>query len=221
MAVIPVQRYDRPSGRFGHRFVHALAAELIGFRLRLWNTERIIVFQTVIFQRNRHMTKSGVIRRQINQQMDAWEVREHEILAEDTERTCAHYLYTSRGEDSPEHHAKIYHSLVLCGKLHSEIIWITDRDKGGVVRPGEISPKTDQPVLEVLRSKHPEYRPPMASNLEAYGGKPPVLVPVGITDETVATIARKFSGAPEPGISESVSLQKWLLRFGAASMDLR
>ena len=39
------------------------------------------------------------------------------MLMEDTERTCAQYLSTSRGEDSLDNRAKIYHSLVLRVKL--------------------------------------------------------------------------------------------------------
>ena len=78
--------------------------------------------------------------------MDAWEAGEHDILAEYTELTCAQYLSTCRREDSPEHRAKIYHILVLCGKLHSEVRYITDREKGGVFQPGYIFPKIFQPV---------------------------------------------------------------------------
>ena len=88
MAVIPVQRYDRPSGRFGHRFVYALAAELTGFRKRRWNAERFIVFQAETLQSARQVIKSYEIRRQIDQRLDAWEAGEHEMLAEDTARTC-------------------------------------------------------------------------------------------------------------------------------------
>ena len=83
LAVISMRRYDAPSGRVGRRFIHALAAELTGFWKRLWNTERSIVFQTVILQPARNVTKSCKIQRQINQWLDAWEAREHEILAED------------------------------------------------------------------------------------------------------------------------------------------
>ena len=72
------------------------------------------------------------------------------MLVEDTARTCAQYLSTIRGEDYPEHRAKIYHSLVLQGKLQSVLRWITDRGKGGVFKPEETCSKKGQPVLEVL-----------------------------------------------------------------------
>ena len=81
--------------------------------------------------------------------------------------------------------------------------------------------KTDHPVLDVLHSKHSEARPPTVQSLEACGGKPPEMVPVKITDVTVATVARQLSGSAGPGEVESISLQHWLLRFGVASLGLQ
>ena len=49
-AVMPLRRYDAPSGRVGRRFVGTLGAELKGVRDRMWKSERFIVFQTVILQ---------------------------------------------------------------------------------------------------------------------------------------------------------------------------
>ena len=89
------------------------------------------------------------------------------------------------------------------------VIWIIDWEKGGVFHLGYPCPKTVHPVLELFRSKHPEDLPLTASSLEAYRGKTPSMILVGITDAKVANIARLFSGA------DLVSLQHWLLQFGA------
>ena len=42
-----------------------------------------------------------------------------------------------------------------------------------------------------------------------------------ITDDTVTEVAGQFSGGAGPGGTDSVSLQQWLMRFGAASAELR
>ena len=84
---MPVQQYDALSGRVGRRFVHNLAVELTGFRQRHWKAERFIVFQTMIIQYARHVGKSCKIKQRINRRLDAWEVGEHEILAEDMSHT--------------------------------------------------------------------------------------------------------------------------------------
>ena len=75
--------------------------------------------------------------------------------------------------------------------------------------------------MEVLRAKHPEVRTPTAASLDSYPDRPPELTPVDITDDTVTAVAGQLSGGAGPGGTDSVSLQHWLLRFGAASGELR
>ena len=128
------------------------------------------------------------------------------MMVKYTARTCAQYLSTRREVDSPEHGAKIYHSLVLRGKLQSAVHSITEREKGGVFQPEDMCPKTGQPVLEFLRSKHPKACPPTARSLEAYGDKPLTMVPVDITDPTVTTVVRRLSGSEVPRGVYSISL---------------
>ena len=62
---------------------------------------------------------------------------------------------------------------------------------------------------------------PAAASLDSYPGRPPDLTPVDITKNTVTAVAGRLSGGDGPGGAESVSLQHWLLRFGAASAELR
>ena len=65
------RRYDALSGKFGRRFVRTLGEELKGVQDRRWNSERFIVFQTVILQQARHVTASQAIRWRIENQLDA------------------------------------------------------------------------------------------------------------------------------------------------------
>ena len=76
-------------------------------------------------------------------------------------------------------------------------------------------------MIEVLCTKHPEARTPTAASLDSYPGRPPELTPVDITEDTVTAVAGRLSGGAGPGGADSVSLQHWLLRFGAASAELR
>ena len=57
LAVMPTRKYDVTSGRVGRLFVQAMAAELTGVWQRLWNAEVFIVFQMVILQHARNVTK--------------------------------------------------------------------------------------------------------------------------------------------------------------------
>ena len=75
--------------------------------------------------------------------------------------------------------------------------------------------------MEVLRTKHPKARTPTAASLDSYPGRPSELTPVDITEDTVTAVAGRLSGGAGPEGTDSVSLQHCLLRFGAASADLR
>ena len=65
--------------------------------------------------------------------LDAWESGRHGMLVEDTLCTCAQYLTVACREESKEHRAQTYHSLVLQWKLQTAVRWITERETGGIL----------------------------------------------------------------------------------------
>ena len=69
--------------------------------------------------------------------------------------------------------------------------------------------------------KHPDARAPSVACLDAYPGKPPEMVSVDITDDVVSAVAGRLSGGARPGGTDSISIQHWLLRSGAASAEIR
>ena len=69
---MPSRRYGTSSGRIGRRFVRTLGVEFKGVLDRQWNSERFIVFQTVILQRARHVAASQAIFRRIGKIQDTW-----------------------------------------------------------------------------------------------------------------------------------------------------
>ena len=108
-----------------------------GVRDRRWNSEQFIVFQTVILQGARHVTVSHAIRLRIEKRINAWGGGKHAVLVGDNLRSCEEYLTAARREETAEHRAQTYHSLVLHGKLRSAVRWITERETGWVLQPRE------------------------------------------------------------------------------------
>ena len=92
-----------------------------GVRDRRWNSERFIVFQTVILKLACHVTASYAIRRRIAKRLDDWGVGKHAMLVGDTLRLCEEYLTAARREETSEHRAQTYHSLVLRDKPRSAV----------------------------------------------------------------------------------------------------
>ena len=76
-------------------------------------------------------------------------------------------------------------------------------------------------MLEVLRTKQPDARPPSAACMDTYLDKPLELVSVYITDDVLLAVAGRLSGGAGPGGADLVSLQHWLLQFRATSGELR
>ena len=108
---------------------------------RLWSSEQVIL------QRARHVTASQAIRRRIGKRLDAWAEGKHSMLVEDTLRTCREYLTIARREEMVEHRSQTYHILVLRGKLRTAVRWITERERGGVLQPGDQGTKTGNRVM--------------------------------------------------------------------------
>ena len=132
------------------------------------------------------------------------------MLVQTAKASAEAYLSTARGHTTPEDRCRTFHQLVLQGKLRSAVRYITDREKGGLLAPDDIDEKSGLPVEEVLRSKHPEPRVPLAADFEAYD-EVPDFVDVDITDDVVESVARKLSGSAGPGGTDSQHLQHWLL----------
>ena len=57
--------------------------------------------------------------------LDTWEDIKYGMLMEDTLCMCAQYLTVACREDSEEHQAQAYHTLVLQGKMRMVVQWIT------------------------------------------------------------------------------------------------
>ena len=90
---------------------------------------------------------------------------------EDALRSCTQYLTDARQDETKEHWAKTYHSLVLLGKLRTAMRWRTEREKGGVLLPEDKCTKTGESVMEVLYTKNPDACPLSAASLDTYPKK--------------------------------------------------
>ena len=53
--------------------------------------------------------------------LDAWAEGKHTMLVEDILRTCEEYLTVTQREETADHRAQTYHSLVLRGKLRTTV----------------------------------------------------------------------------------------------------
>ena len=76
-----------------------VAEELQGVTERRWNSERFIVFQSVILQRSREVKKAKDIRRRIEGRLRDWKEGKYDMLVQDTVRTSLSLIQDIKGGD--------------------------------------------------------------------------------------------------------------------------
>ena len=155
-----------------------LIYKLRGVRERRWNTKIFIVSQALILQGARLVTGVQEIRQRIGKHLDAWEAGQHQMLVEETACTCDQYLYAYLHDESEEHRPRTFYSLVLRAKLRTAVFWVIELEKGGAMQLMDGRTKIGEPVIDMLRAKHPKARAPSAIILYTYPGRPLDLVPV-------------------------------------------
>jgi hypothetical protein len=131
LAILPTQRYAAPKGAVGKRFVTLLATELAGIVQRKWNSERFLVFQSVILQKAKGVRGSGAIRARITNRLNSWEEGKFDMLVQDSERSALSQLSRLQGNVTREQREKTYARLVLQGKVRAAVRYVTEREKGG------------------------------------------------------------------------------------------
>lgn len=221
---IPAARYKVPQGPVGRRFLTTLIREFRGVRERRWNSERPLVFQAVVLQRRKGVTAAKDIRSLLQQKMDLWDKGKIPTLLADMEAESR--LRHAQGRPVPREDRlfRNFNARVLSGHLRSACRQLTDRDGGGVLQPDDTCAKTDRPVLEVLKTKHPPLRdPPTDPDSGVFEPYPetPDLPPLVITADHVEAVASHLSGAAGPGGTDAVDLRNWLLRYHGNSAALR
>jgi hypothetical protein len=220
LIVFPGSQYDAPKGAVGRRFVEMVADLLDGVKNRKLNSEKFLVFQMVILQRTRDVKRSRDIRKRLSDRMDAWDEGRFPMLVQTTEGDMKANLSAKQGNTTPEQRVKIYNQKILRGGLRSGVRYLTNREKGGILMPGDIDEKTGDSVANVLKSKHPDARVPDASLLPTYS-ETPDFVDLSITEDVVETVAKRLAGSAGLGGTDAHALTNWLLQFGVASQKLR
>ena len=158
--------YATPSGAVGRRFTTILAAEWRGVISRSWNSEIPLVFAHVILTKMLGVRRAREIRARITRRMDLWERGHHAGLVGDAEAEGDSHegRATFSGEEEEDAVARSFHETVLSGKLRQAVRQATDREGGGCLLPGDKCTKTERPVADVLREKHPDMRFPPVEN---------------------------------------------------------
>ena len=105
----------------------------------------------------------------------------------------------TRRKESKDQHERMYTRLTPRRKLCTAVLWMTDREKGGLYHLQDSCTKTGDTILEVLRVKHTEVRLELAASLYSYAGAPPEFTPLNIPEKTMPEVGHLISGGSNRG----------------------
>jgi hypothetical protein len=210
-----------PRGQCGRRYIDILTNEVNMLSAGTVSSERIIVFSSVILQKEKSANKTQDIMRLLNRRMDMWDESKFDLLVQEATR-CDRSLHKRHRHKSHHNHTEsVFTRLMFQGRVGAAVRWLTNRSKGSVLHPNDTTEVSGNPisVVEALKSKHPDALMPHSSSL-LKSNQLPLLEDIEVTGAHIGAVARKIQGSAGPGGCDSSHWQDILCRFGSRSRRL-
>ena len=178
------------------------------------------IFMSMILQTSPDVKGTSNIRKGIKNRIANWIDKKFQVLASSTVLCAEAQMNRIRGIVTIKERAKIFSALICRGKMRAAIRYAGEREKGGILMPGDVGEKTGDLVSEILESKHPVVRDVKISSLPIFESCPE-LINIEVTEDNVEKVANRLSGSAGPSGIDSMSISHWLLKFGGTSTNLR
>ncbi len=190
-----------------------------------WNSECALIFAACVLRKSPGVIRAQDIKRRVERWLQLWTDGHYNALVQDIIGEAMRGAGSGQGTANEDIIAHKYNLMVLDSKLRAAVRFATNHGGGGVLLPQDLCTKTGRPVMEVLRSQHPDTRIP---NLEdphciafEHYDEVPVEIPTDCTSEDLKTLALRMSGSAGPSSFNAVMLRNCLIRYGRASGELR
>jgi hypothetical protein len=221
----PHTMYNPPKGGLDQWVLSTMGREFGGVHERRWNSERTLVFAACVLRKSPGVIRARDIKRRVERRLQLWTDGHYNALVQDIVGEAMKGAGSGRGTADEDIIARKYNLIVLDGKLRAAVRFATNHGGGGVLLPQDSCTKTGRPVMEVLRSQHPDTRIPNLGDphciaFEHYD-EVPVEIPTDCTSKDLKTLALRMSGNVGPSSFDAVMLRNCLLRYGRASGKLR
>ena len=120
------RRYHLPGGSIGRKFVNLLTREVKLVADCKQVSERLIVFQVVLLQRDTAVSKSADVRRLIARRLQLWEDSQFQVLLQETERSdkslgCLQHVSREWQQADCAHASHVFHRLMIQGKVRAAV----------------------------------------------------------------------------------------------------
>ena len=184
--------YILPGGPIGRRYVDLLAEEVTHLAGGHFPPERVLVFSSVILQRDRMVRKGADIHRLLERRIELWRQNNFDLLVQEAERCDKALCRTRHSAVDEDSIIRVFTRLMLRGKVKSAVRWATERTRGIVLSPSDMLDGSTT-VMDALRQKHPGPCPPDSTTL-LKSDSLPQLADVEITGGHILCAARRIQG---------------------------
>ena len=179
----------------------------------------------LMLQKEPLINKNADIRWLLTKRMDMWENCDIDVSMSEAIRCNKSSKIKRRNaakqEQEHEHSTKIFHRLMIQGKLRAAVRWITERECKGLLKPtNKIKVKTPDDdetvmsVMEILQMKHPNPGKYYKEGCTPYFTVP-AMPAMDVTGAHIQIVARRLHGAAGLSSSDAAAWQDWLLRYSA------
>jgi len=135
------RHYSLPGGSIGKKYINLLNDELLHLISGSYSSERVILFCSVMLQRDRNVQKGCDICRLIDRRMTQWHEGQFDVLLQEVARCdCSfrNFHHSSRSA-SQDQLVRVFTKLMLEGNVRAAVRWLTEHSGWGVMKPSDFT----------------------------------------------------------------------------------
>ena len=146
----PPKQKIQPSKKFyWKKFIHLLTTKINNIVQRKSNSEKVIVFMSVILQKSKDIKKSKDVKALLERRMTLWQKEEFDTVVNSALFASNTYKRSEKKKQSLDQIARIFQRLLLQGKIREATNFVLNTTrKGGKLEPESIDPKTGLEVKQ-------------------------------------------------------------------------
>ena len=161
-----IQCYDALPGKLWRKFFRTLSVHLYGVCTRNWNSERVIIFQSVILQRVQGVNNYAQICKSIFFWFDCCNRGAFSKLVKEAYNSAMGYLGKARGVQTEEQCHQTFSNFTPKWTLCKAVQFVYVRENGGFFQTNKLAEDCmgmiNETVTSVLEGKHKcKKTPPM------------------------------------------------------------
>ena len=143
--------------------------------------ERVLCFKSMVLQTSSDIKGTANVKRRIKQRIVEWNEGKFDMLGSSTIMCAEAQMSRKQNELNEKERDKVFSCMISRGKIRAAIRYVSEREKGGILMPGDTDEKTGDLIKETLAAKHPEARDVDVANLPDFDFCPTLIDTVVIT----------------------------------------